>query len=240
MIQKNPQNAAYFSVVDFSQYQHYRNRTPPWIKLYNRLLDDYAFCHLPDASKYHALAITLLASRHDNKVPADPLWVAQRIGATEPVDLNILAEAGFIAFHGNTKADQSRSKTLASCKQNAMPEREGETETETENNNINKRQVVDCVEKSEDQRPEPIAPPPPPAPPRRPAAASRFLTSQGGDAIQPQSDGPPAPSPPAPQPALPETEEKPFEIPAFLRRDPPPRRSAAEILAESRGKKNGS
>ena len=61
-----------FSVINFEKYQHYRNRTPPWIKLYNRLLDDYAFGRLPDASKAHLVAIWLLASRSDNRVPMIP------------------------------------------------------------------------------------------------------------------------------------------------------------------------
>ena len=115
----------YFSVKDFEKFQHYKDRTPPWIKLYNTMLDDYEFGKLPDASKAHLIAIWLLASRYENRIPYDPEWVARRINATCAVDLNLLSEAGFLLI------DQESSDMLALCKQTACPEREGETETET-------------------------------------------------------------------------------------------------------------
>jgi hypothetical protein len=107
-----------FSVKNFAKFQHYKDRSPPWIKLYNELLDDYAFGRLPDASKMHLIAIWLLASRYDNKIPADAEWIEKRINATSPVDLKLLLKAGFI------EADQECSKMLADCKQVAMPETE--------------------------------------------------------------------------------------------------------------------
>lgn len=115
---------ATFSVKNFEKFQHYKDRSPPWIKLYNELLDDYDFGLLPDASKWHLVAIWLLASRTGNEIPLDPVWVQKRICASEVVDLTILKNAGFIEFN------QARSKTLAKRKQSACPEREEETEAE--------------------------------------------------------------------------------------------------------------
>jgi hypothetical protein len=85
-----------FSVKNFDRFQHYKDRSPPWIKLYNELLDDYEFGLLPDATKMHLVAIWLLASRSENKIPYDPAWVARRINANDPVDLGLLAARGFI------------------------------------------------------------------------------------------------------------------------------------------------
>jgi hypothetical protein len=113
-----------FSVANFEKFQHYRDRAPPWIKLYNEILDDYAFAQLPDASKVHLILIWLLASRADNCLPFDSLWIAKRIGATEQVDLTRLLSGGFIEAHA--------SGALASCLQLASPEREAEAETEGE------------------------------------------------------------------------------------------------------------
>ena len=113
---------ATFSVRNFERFQHYKDRSPPWIKLYNELLDDYSFAVLPDASKWHLVAIWLLASRSDNEIPADTKWIAGHIGATEQVDLTPLQQAGFIVA----------SRALADGAQGAMPERESETEAETE------------------------------------------------------------------------------------------------------------
>ena len=114
-----------FSVINFEKFQHYRDRSPPWIKLYNGLLDDYAFGQLPDASKLHLVAIWLLASRFDNRVPHDPQWIAKRINASQPVDLGLLAAKGFITVHEG-------SDPLAACAQDDAPESESETDEETE------------------------------------------------------------------------------------------------------------
>jgi hypothetical protein len=114
-----------FSVRNFERFQHYKDRSPPWIKLYNELLDDYRFGLLPDASKLHLVAIWLLASRFNNRIPHDPGWIAKRISATERVDLTLLQSAGFIEVRAARSVKARR-------KQSACPEREAETETETE------------------------------------------------------------------------------------------------------------
>lgn len=88
----------HFSVKNFEKFQHYKDRSPPWIKLYNELLDDYAFASMPDEHKCHLMLIWLLASRMDNKVPLDPVWVGNRIGASAPVNLDALNEAGFLVM----------------------------------------------------------------------------------------------------------------------------------------------
>ncbi len=122
--------SGHFSVRNFEKFQHYKDRNPPWIRLYNSLLDDYEFGRLPDASKAHLLAIWLLASRYDNKIPYDSEWVSRRINATEPVDLDALAKGGFIV------ADQGCSKTLADCKQDAKPEESREEESREEKKEV--------------------------------------------------------------------------------------------------------
>ena len=114
------------SVKNFAKFQHYKDRAPPWIKLYNEVLDDYEFGQLPDASKAHLIAIWLLASRYDNKIPADAEWITRRINATSPVDISLLVKSGFL------EADQACSEMLADCKQVARPETERERERETE------------------------------------------------------------------------------------------------------------
>lgn len=116
-----------FHVKNFEKFQHYKDRSPPWIKLYNELLDDYSFGCLQDASKWHLIAIWLLASRSENKLPFDPVWIAKRINATGDVDLMALVEAGFIvADQPLPKAEQVASSALAEC----LPRERGETEGE--------------------------------------------------------------------------------------------------------------
>ena len=128
-----------FSVINFDKHQHYRDRTPPWIKLYNELLDDYRFGKLPDHAKAHLVAIWLLASRSDNCLPLDGEWVARRINATAPVDLQVLLEAGFLKAN-----DGAAGKPLARRKRNACPEREGETEREAEQKHLSDPPLADA------------------------------------------------------------------------------------------------
>ena len=115
----------YFKVKNFDKYQHYKNRKPPWIKLYNDILDDYEFACLQDDSKMHLIAIFLLASRYHNKIRSDSSWIAKRINAKNKVDLDVLEEAGFIIYLDD-------SIMLASRKQSAIPETETEKEKEIE------------------------------------------------------------------------------------------------------------
>ncbi len=111
----------YFSVKDFEKFQHYKDRNPPWIKFYNTTLDDYDLGKLPDAAKAHLFAIWLLASRNNNQIPYDPTWVANKINATSPVDLELLSKTGFIIL------EQACSKTLSLGLQDAcLEERRGE------------------------------------------------------------------------------------------------------------------
>lgn len=94
-------------MVDFNELQHYKHRSPPWIKLYARLWENPQFELLSDVNKAHYLGICVLASRTNNKIPMDISWIERHISATNPIDLNILFA----------------SKLLAPCKQSALSEK---------------------------------------------------------------------------------------------------------------------
>ena len=113
----------FLRVKNFERFQHYKDRRPPWIKLYIELLDDYNLARLPDATKAHLFAIWLLASRYENQIPNDPEWISRCINATERVNIDLLISAGFIV------EDQTCSKAPAERKQDAIPETETETES---------------------------------------------------------------------------------------------------------------
>jgi hypothetical protein len=114
----------YFRVTNWDQYQHYKDRDPTWIKLYARLLDDYAFATLPDNGKWHLIGIFLLASKQGNRIPGDPRWVRKKIAARTRVDLKALLAAGFI--------EEDASAALAEAEQVAIPEKESESEERRE------------------------------------------------------------------------------------------------------------
>jgi len=116
----------YLKVKNWEQYQHYKQRNPPWIKLYHSLLDDYNYSCLPDASKLLYVSILLLASRTNNKIPNDLEWIQRKAMLTNIPDIEPLFTHGFLTTNGDA------SNVLASCQQNADSETETETETETE------------------------------------------------------------------------------------------------------------
>lgn len=95
----------YLRIVNWERQQHYGDRrTPPWIRLYNELLDDYRWGRLPDAAKAHLIGLYLLASRTGNVILDDPAWIANRIGADCEVALGPLLDAGFIARCDGTES----------------------------------------------------------------------------------------------------------------------------------------
>lgn len=121
----------FIAVKNFDAYQHYKNRVPPWIKLYNTLLDDYAFLQLSDASRSHLMLLWLVASRHKNRIPYDAKYIAGAIHARGKVDLAGLIASGFLSV-----VDGDASNVLAECEHPvsnlAIAEREREEERETE------------------------------------------------------------------------------------------------------------
>ena len=115
----------YLTVPDLERWQHYKDRRPPWMKLHIEIFDNYDFSNLPDSAKYHLLGIWLLATQIDNKIPDDSNWIARKIGAVEPIDIELLLSLGHLAYH-------NASVALAECKQNANAETETEAEAEAE------------------------------------------------------------------------------------------------------------
>jgi hypothetical protein len=117
-------------VKNWKDFQHYKDRSPPWIKLHKGLLDNYEYQCLPVASRALAPMLWLLASESDRgEIDPDPKKIAFRLRMSEKEVVEAikpLIAAGFLICD---------SGTLAECKQPAMPETETETykpETETE------------------------------------------------------------------------------------------------------------
>lgn len=113
----------HFQVRNWSKFQHYKNRNPPWIKLHTELLENYEFASLQDASKLLAMCIWMLAARSDNKIPADPDWIKSKCNLKSKPDLSPLFDAGFIEWIQELPSlEQDASKALADCEQSADSE----------------------------------------------------------------------------------------------------------------------
>lgn len=111
---------------NWSKFQHYKDRSPPWIKLHRELLDDREFMLLPIASKALAPLLWLLASESaDGTFDASDEELIFRLRVTQKdlAGLRPLIDKGFFTV---------ASGVLAERKQVARPEGEGETEVEKE------------------------------------------------------------------------------------------------------------
>jgi hypothetical protein len=116
-------------VKNWAEFQHYRDRRPPWIKLHRGLLDDFAWHRLPDASKALGPMLWLLASEHaDGAIPDDRESIAFRLHTTsDKVDaaLGPLIGAGFLI-------EERDARTPPAARTHAAPsESESESDKET-------------------------------------------------------------------------------------------------------------
>lgn len=121
---------------NWAEFQHYKDRAPPWIKLHKGLLDNFEFQSLPVASRALAPMLWLLASDHERgEIDAAPKKLAFRLRMTEREvtdALKPLIDNDFFVVSGDA------IEVLADCKQDAcLEERQrerqirGREETET-------------------------------------------------------------------------------------------------------------
>lgn len=85
----------FLTVKNWEKFQHYAKRNPPWIKLHRAILDDYAFCSLPDVVKGHLMLLWVYASQNDGQIPNDIAFLEKKLSC-QGLDLSMLIQAGFL------------------------------------------------------------------------------------------------------------------------------------------------
>jgi len=103
----------YLKVKNWSEYQHYKDRCPPWIKLHTNILNDRAFSMLSLASRGLLMQLWVLASEHGGQVPndLDEIKFRLRDNAIKQKDINLLIDRGFL--NGRKQAQAGDSKRLS-------------------------------------------------------------------------------------------------------------------------------
>lgn len=86
----------YLRVKNWHEFQHYTDRDPPWIKLHRRLLDDYEFGRLQDASKAHLMLIWLFAAQNDGRIPEDARFLQRKLSLDHQPDLEAFKNQGLL------------------------------------------------------------------------------------------------------------------------------------------------
>jgi hypothetical protein len=117
---------------NWAELQHYKDRSPPWIKLHKKLLDNYEFQCLPVASRALAPMLWLLASEHaQGQIDAEPQKIGFRLRMSEQEVSDAIAPLIGAKFF--SPLENLASKRLArASKPQAKVERAARPETETE------------------------------------------------------------------------------------------------------------
>lgn len=90
--------AKFLRIIEWDQFQHYKDRNPQWIKLHTSTLTSPIWYKADDSQKVLIVVVMLMAARHGNSIPADPAFI-QQIGnlRTRP-NLNWLIKQGFCEY----------------------------------------------------------------------------------------------------------------------------------------------
>lgn len=125
----------HFKVRNWEQFQHYKDRNPPWIKLHFALLASEDWVTLDDASKLLAVVCMLIASRNQGLVPNNPAYLKRVAYLDKLPKLKPLIDSGFLQI---PQAKDSAAQA------DARPE----TETDTEKKEIMSERGSDDQSKS--------------------------------------------------------------------------------------------
>jgi hypothetical protein len=178
-----------YRIKGWSEFQHYKDRRPPWIKLHRTLLDNREYHMLSDGAGKALPLIWIMASDFggelpDNKTAAFRLRKAEDeyhaviselvergfVEQAEQVASELLASCYTTSKQGSNHATPSASKLLQTVKEDAIPETEGETEKrQSERESETPATVGSDGTGTPDQKPKTEPPPtPPPSKPIEP------------------------------------------------------------------------
>lgn len=158
---------------NWQSFQHYKDRSPAWIKLHRGLLNDFEFSRLPIASKALAPLLWVLASEYqDGAICASLDEIAFRIHVSrDELDdgLKPLINAGFFSI--DSGAEHDASTTLAEPEhdasevvQSATLEKRREREREEKEKKVPRADATRASADDRKSRKRPSAPLPSPYP----------------------------------------------------------------------------
>ena len=111
-------------IKNWSKFQHFKDRRPPWIKLYRDLLDDIDWHQLDPLASKVLVMCWLIASEEDGNIP-DSKTLAFRLRMSEKQTSECISKLSHWLEHDDINAISERY-------QDDAPETETERETEKE------------------------------------------------------------------------------------------------------------
>ena len=131
-LKRQSRRTRFLRVNNLEKYQHYKKRSPPWVKMYREILVDYDLISLPVHLRFAHLGLLILASETGNNIPNDAQYIGSRLGIPFTLDdLTILIKKGFLLATCKQKA----SNALASC----------HSQTESEKRRDREEKMRGCV-----------------------------------------------------------------------------------------------
>lgn len=82
-------------ICKWSEFQHYKDRNPPWIKLHYAMLSSRTWVNLNDAGRVLAIASMLIASKEDGEFDADADYFKRVAYLNTKPDWQPLIKSGF-------------------------------------------------------------------------------------------------------------------------------------------------
>ena len=134
-----------FSIPNWDVYQHYKRRNPPWIKLYNSLLDNQNFYFLKPESKLLYILLLLFASKSENSLTLNYHFLSSKTGLQVTEDIiRPLFETGFLL----AKRKHEASLKIANSKKNAISEKRITEQNITEQRTSEKERFFQTIKKT--------------------------------------------------------------------------------------------
>jgi len=113
-----------YRVKDWNQFQHFKDRRPPWIKLYRDILDDPEWHELNGEAAKGLVMVWLIASEYDGSLP-DLKKLAFRLRITQEKAKSLIERLSHWL-------EQDDIEVISDRYQDDAPETETETEREKE------------------------------------------------------------------------------------------------------------
>lgn len=137
--------AKFIRIREWSKYQHYKHRNPPWIKLHRELLTSTTWACADDASRTLAIACMLLAAVNDNKIPADGGYIRRVAYLNSDPDFTLLEKTQFIEFIDDNGLLVIDASAMLADASKMRTNHASETETETEKSKRQKKPSSRCA-----------------------------------------------------------------------------------------------
>ena len=118
----------YLMVADLERFQHYKDRCPPWVKLHWSMLDDPRFIELNEVNRQRYLMCILIASRVENRIKNDPVYLSKMMRLSETVDLTPLIDSGLLLAWRKRSASDVQAKCYSEKRQSQSQRRNREEE----------------------------------------------------------------------------------------------------------------